>query len=138
MNGKSGGRKLKLMAEMNITSLADVSFTLMVIFLIAGVSTALSRNQGIDLDLPRTTTVEPQPKEGLDISVKTSGEIFVGRKATTLESFSRVLGDELAKGNYDRVYLRSDKRVDYGTVMTVLGAVREQGITNIGLVALPR
>jgi biopolymer transport protein ExbD len=138
MNQKPGGRKLKLMAEMNITSLADVSFTLMVIFLIAGVSTALSRNQGIDLDLPRTTTVEPQPKEGLDISVKTSGEIFVGRKATTLEQFSRVLGDELAKGTYDRVYLRSDKRVDYGTVMTVLGAVREQGITNIGLVALPR
>ena len=65
-------------------------------------------------------------------------QIFVGRKATSLEAFSRVLGDELAKGNYDRVYLRSDKRVDYGTVMTVLGAVREQGITAIGLVALPQ
>ena len=135
---RHGGRRLKLLAEMNITSLADVSFTLMVIFLIAGVSTALSRNQGIDLDLPRTSTVEPQPKEGLDISVKASGEIFVGRKATTLAGFSRALGDALDKGNYDRVYLRSDKRVDYGTVMTVLGAVREQGITNIGLVALPQ
>ncbi len=135
---RHGGRRLKLMAEMNISSLADVSFTLMVIFLIAGVSTALSRNQGIDLDLPRTTTVEPQPKEGLDISIRANGEVFVGRKQTTLEAFSRVLGDELAKGNYDRAYLRSDKRVDYGTVMTVLGAVREQGITNIGLVALPR
>ncbi|MFO7651426.1 MAG: biopolymer transporter ExbD [bacterium] len=135
---RQGGRRLKLMAEMNVTSLADISFTLMVIFLIAGVSTALSRNQGIDLDLPRTSTVEPQPKEGLDISVRANGEIFVGRKATTVDAFSRVLGDELAKGSYDRVYLRSDKRVDYGTVMTVLGAVREQGITNIGLVALPQ
>ncbi len=126
------------MAEMNITSLADVSFTLMVIFLIAGVSTALSRNQGIDLELPRTTTVEPQPKQGLDISIKANGEIFVGRKLTDIDRFSRTLSDELAKGDYDRVYLRSDKRVDYGTVMTVLGAVREHGITDIGLVALPR
>jgi biopolymer transport protein ExbD len=135
---RHGGRRLKLMAEMNITSLADVSFTLMIIFLIAGVSTALSRNQGIDLDLPRTSTVEPQPKEGLDISVKANGDVFIGRKATSLQRFSQVLADELGKGNYDRVYLRSDKRVDYGTVMTVLGAVREQGITAIGLVALPQ
>jgi biopolymer transport protein ExbD len=131
-------RGLKFLAEMNITSLADVSFTLMVIFLIAGVSTAFSRMQGIDLELPRTSSVQPQPKEGLEISIQASGDIFVGRKATTLAGFSKALGDQLGRGNYDRVYLRSDKRVDYGTIMEILGTVREQGITNIGLVALPR
>ncbi|MEO0077634.1 MAG: biopolymer transporter ExbD [candidate division WOR-3 bacterium] len=131
-------RRLKFLAEMNITSLADVSFTLMVIFLIAGVSTAFSRMQGIDLELPRTSSVQPQPKEGLEISIKADGSIFVGRKAVSLSGFARALGDQLASGNYDRVYLRADKKVDYGTVIAVLGEVREQGITNIGLVALPR
>jgi biopolymer transport protein ExbD len=137
MKGKRE-RRLNFIAEMNITSLADVSFTLMVIFLIAGVSTAFSRMQGIDLELPRTSSVQPQPKEGLEISIQATGAIFVGRKATTLAGFARVLGDQLARGNYDRVYLRADKHVDYGTIMEVLGAVREQGISNIGLVALPK
>jgi biopolymer transport protein TolR len=123
---------------MNITSLADVSFTLMVIFLIAGVSTAFSRMQGIDLELPRTSSVQPQPKEGLEISIKSDGSIFVGRKAVSAAGFARALGDQLSRGNYDRVYLRADKQVDYGTVIFVLGEVRHQGITNIGLVALPR
>jgi len=131
-------RKLKFLAEMNITSLADISFTLMVIFLIAGVSTAFSRNQGVDLELPRTSSVQPQPKEGIEVSIKADGEIYVGRKATTVAGFARALGDQLSRGSYDRAYLRADKNVGYGIIMSVLGDIREQGITNIGLVALPK
>jgi biopolymer transport protein TolR len=131
-------RRLKFLAEMNITSLADISFTLMVIFLIAGVSTAFSRNQGIDLNLPRTSTVQMQNREGLDISLRNQNEIYVGKKLVNLAGFPKALGEQLARGNYDRVYLRADKTVDYGTIMAVLGDVREQGISNIGLVALPK
>lgn len=131
-------RRLKFLAEMNVTSLADVSFTLMVIFLIAGVSTAFSRNQGVDLELPRTSSVQPQTKEGIEVSVKADGQVFVGRKATTMSGFAKALADQLSRGNYDRVYLRADKQVDYGTIMLILGDIREQGITNIGLVALPK
>jgi biopolymer transport protein TolR len=131
-------RRAKFLAEMNITSLADISFTLMVIFLIAGVSTAFSRNQGIDLNLPRTSTVQIQNDQGLDISVKGAAEIYVGKKLVTLAAFPKALGEQLGRGSFDRVYLRADKNVDYGTIMEVLGYVREQGISNIGLVALPR
>ncbi len=131
-------RRLKYMAEMNITALADVSFTLMVIFLIAGVSTAFSRNQGVDLELPRTSSVQPQTQEGIEVSIKTDGEVFVGKKVTTVAGFAKALADQLSRGSYDRVYLRADKHVDYGTMMLILGDIREQGITNIGLVALPR
>jgi len=126
------------MAEMNITALADVSFTLMVIFLIAGVSTAFSRNQGVDLDLPRTSSVEPQTKEGLEISIQADGAVYVEKKATTVAGFAKVLGEQLSRGSYDRAYLRADKKVDYGTIMMILGDIREQGISNIGLVALPQ
>jgi biopolymer transport protein ExbD len=132
------GRKLSFLAEMNITSLADVSFTLMVIFLIAGVSTAFSRNQGVDLELPRTSSVQPQTQEGIEISIQAGGQIFVGKKATTVTGFAKALADQLSRGSYDRAYLRADKNVDYGTIMSVLGDIREQGITDIGLVALPK
>ncbi len=131
-------RRLKFLAEMNITSLADISFTLMIIFLIAGVSTALSRQQGIELELPRTTRPEPQPRAGLVISIKADGEIFIGTKAVSKEGFAHVLADVLARGEYDRVDLHADRRVDYGTVIEILGLIKEQGITNIGLTALPK
>lgn len=131
-------RRLKFLAEMNITSLADVSFTLMIIFLIAGVSAALSRQQGIDLDLPRTSRPEPQTRAGLVISVKADGQIFVGTKAVSLPGLGKALSDQFARGQYDRVYLHADRRVDYGTIIEILGIVREQGISNIGLTALPK
>ncbi len=132
------GRRLKFLAEMNITSLADVSFTLMIIFLIAGVSTALTRQQGVDLDLPRTSRPEPQLRPGLVISVKADGQIFVGTKLVSRQGLSQALSDQLARGEYDRVYLHADRRVDYGTIMDILGIIREQGISNIGLTALPK
>lgn len=131
-------RRLKFLAEMNITSLADISFTLMIIFLIAGVSTALSRQQGIDLDLPRTSRPEPQTRAGLVISVRADGQIFVGSKAVSLAGLGKAIADQFARGEYDRVYLHADRRVDYGTIIEVLGVVREQGISNIGLTALPK
>jgi biopolymer transport protein TolR len=131
-------RRLKFLAEMNITSLADVSFTLMIIFLIAGVSAALSRQQGIDLDLPRTSRPEPQTRAGLVISVKADGQIFVGTKAVSMPGLAKAVSDQLARGEYDRVYLHADRRVDYGTIIEILGIVREQGISNIGLTALPK
>ncbi|NPV14565.1 biopolymer transporter ExbD [candidate division WOR-3 bacterium] len=131
-------RRLKFLAEMNITSLADVSFTLMIIFLIAGVSAALSRQQGIDLDLPRTSRPEPQTRAGLVISVKADGQIFVGTKAVSLQGLGKALSDQFARGQYDRVYLHADRRVDYGTIIEILGIVREQGVSNIGLTALPK
>ena len=131
-------RRLKFLAEMNITSLADVSFTLMVIFLIAGVSTAFSRLQSIELDLPRASNLSANPKEGLEVSIQQNGAIYVGRKLVSVAGFPKALGEQWAKGTYDRVYLRADKKIDYGMIIEVLSAVREQGITNIGLVALPR
>ena len=131
-------RRPPFLAEMNITSLADISFTLMVIFMIAGVSTAFSRNQGVDLELPRTSSVQPQTQEGIEISIQAGGQIFVAKKATTVSGFAKALADQLSRGSFDRAYLRADKNVDYGTIMLVLGDIREQGITNIGLVALPK
>ncbi|MFO7674900.1 MAG: biopolymer transporter ExbD [bacterium] len=130
-------RRLAFMAEMNMTSLADVSFSLMIIFLIAGVSSAIARRQGVDLDLPRASTIEPQHKSGLEISIQQDGTIFVDRQRTTRTGFPKALGDQLGRREYDRVYLRADRNVDYGLVMFVIGRVREQGIVNIGLVALP-
>jgi len=126
------------MAEMNMTSLADVSFVLMIIFLIAGVSSAITRRQGVDLDLPRASTIEPQNKAGLTVSIQQDGTITVGRQKTSKRGFPKALASQLGRKDYDHVYLKADKRVDYGLVMYVIGQVREQGITNIGLVALPQ
>ena len=130
-------RRLGYLAEMNMTSLADVSFSLMIIFLIAGVSSAIARRQGVELDLPRASTLEPQHKTGLEISIQTDGTIHVDRRHTTRAGFPQALTDQLGQREYDRVYLRADRTVDYGLVMFIIGRVREQGITNIGLVALP-
>ncbi len=121
-----------LISEINITSLADVSITLLVIFII----TAPMMTPGIDVDLPRTDASLPHDEEGLTVSVNEAGEIFIDNEKTAIEDFEarirQILG---ARPPGVIVYLRCDKTIDYGLVVEIVGRLRKAGVKELGLVA---
>lgn len=125
-------RTKKLISEINITSLADVSITLLVIFMI----TAPMMTPGIDVNLPRTDASLPHDEEGITISVKNANEIYLdGDKVTVpdLETkLKRILRD---KPPGVIVYLRADEKVNYGYVIDIVGRIKKAGVTDLGLVA---
>lgn len=127
----------KLISEMNITSLADVAISLMIIFLIAGISVALSR-AGIPVSVPRSSAAIPQRIEGITVTVDKQEKIYIEDKLTNLSQFNSELTSVLAKKATAQVYLIADETVNYGLVITVLSKIREAGIENVGLVASPQ
>ncbi|MEO0094096.1 MAG: biopolymer transporter ExbD [candidate division WOR-3 bacterium] len=129
--------RLRPVSEMTITSLADVATTLLIIFIVAGVSAALTR-AGIDVNLPRTSAAKPKLGSAVIISVTKNQEIYIEQKLVTLKEFNTVLNQIIAKKGTDRVFLQADASVNYGLVIEVIGKVREAGIENLGLVAEPR
>ncbi|MEO0115532.1 MAG: biopolymer transporter ExbD [candidate division WOR-3 bacterium] len=129
--------RLRPVSEMTITSLADVATTLLIIFIVAGVSAALTR-AGIDVNLPRTSAAKPKLGSAVIISITKNQEIYIEQKLVTLKEFNTVLNQTIAKKGTDRVFLQADASVNYGLVIEVIGKVREAGIENLGLVAEPR
>ncbi len=122
---------LPLAADINVTSLVDVAFVLLIIFMI----TAPIMQGGVDVDLPRAEARPLQPKEGLIVSVDRQGRIFVDETPLSFEDFRASFPALVSARQPSGVYLRADRRVDYGQVVRVLAVMRLAGVRDVGLVA---
>lgn len=130
-SGLRGHGELPMMADINVTSLVDVAFVLLIIFMI----TAPIMQGGVDVQLPRAEARPLQPREGLVVSVDRQGRIFVDETPLTYEDFRASFRALVTSRRPTGVYLRADERVDYGQVVRVLAVMRQAGIADVGLVA---
>jgi biopolymer transport protein ExbD/biopolymer transport protein TolR len=129
--GLRGHGELPLNAEINVTSLVDVAFVLLIIFMI----TAPIMQGGVDVQLPRAEARPMNAKEGMVVSVDREGRIFIDETAVS-ESDFRLAFPALVKTRKPKsVYLRADRRVPYGAVVRVLATIRTSGVNDVGLVA---
>jgi biopolymer transport protein TolR len=122
------------LSEINVTPFVDVMLVLLIIFMV----TAPMMQQGVDVDLPETTTQNLRIRdEPLVLTVKKGGEYFLGRR----EIPEAELGDKLAAilEGLDRkeIFLRADKGARYGAVVKALAAARQAGATKLGMVTEP-
>jgi biopolymer transport protein TolR len=120
-------------AEINVTSLVDVAFTLLVIFII----TAPIMQGGVELDIPRAQAEPITSPEGVIVSVNRDGQIFIGDAPAQWEEFETALRDVVKKERANSLYLRADQGVNYGRVLQVLGAMKTMDVATVGLVAEP-
>lgn len=129
----SGARRgsLPLTADINVTSLVDVAFVLLIIFMIA----APMMQGGVDVQLPRAAARPLSMKEGLVITVDRTGKVFVGQDQMSFAEFQAGIRSIIARRKPSGVYLRGDRSAPYGDVVRVLAVIREAGVADVGLVA---
>ena len=131
--GKRRHRRKPVMAEINVTPMVDVMLVLLIIFMVA----APLLTVGVPLDLPQTQAKSlDQDKEPLTVSVNTKGEVFLQNSEIKIEELVPKLQavTQARGGNDERIYVRGDKKVDYGTVMRVMGRLSAAGFRRVALV----
>src|SRR5881398_146448 len=135
MAGPSGGgrrgRRRAVMAEINVTPMVDVM--LVIIFMVS----APLLTVGVPLDLPQTQAKSlDQDKNPLTLSVNLKGEVFLNDTAIGLSDLvPKLKAITDARGGLDeRIFVRGDKKVDYGTVMKVMGRLSQAGFRRVALV----
>jgi biopolymer transport protein ExbD/biopolymer transport protein TolR len=122
---------LPLNADINVTSLVDVAFVLLIIFMI----TAPIMQGGVDVQLPRAEARPIEPREGMVVTVDRRGQIFIDETAISYDDFKITFPSIVAVKKPNGVFLRADSRVPYGDVVRVLAVIRVAGVQNVGLVA---
>ena len=128
--GARGGG-LPFNADINVTSLVDVAFVLLIIFMI----TAPIMQGGVDVQLPRAEARPLTAKEGMVITVNREGRIFIDETPVSYNDFRVTFRALVATRKPTGVYLRADSRVSYGEVLRVLAVIRAAGVNDVGLVA---
>ncbi|HSD30722.1 MAG TPA: biopolymer transporter ExbD [Gemmatimonadales bacterium] len=131
--GLRGHGELPLNADINVTSLVDVAFVLLIIFMI----TAPIMQGGVDVRLPRAEARPIEPKTGLVVTVDRTGRIFLDQSGLSYEDFRATFPAFVRSRRPTGVYLRADGRVAYATVVQVLAVMRAAGVNDVGLVAEP-
>lgn len=124
----------RLLSEINVTPFVDVMLVLLIIFMV----TAPMMMQGVDVNLPKTTT---QPirteEERLVVTITAKQQLYLNEYQITVESLVKKL-EAIYQNQPDRaVFLRADRSVPYGFVVEVMAAVRRSGIVRIGMVTEP-
>lgn len=128
------GSEKRFMSDINVTPFVDVMLVLLIIFMV----TAPMMMQGVEVNLPQTTTKNIKAKEDpLILTVNRKGEIFLENHPVNLE----VLGakvKQIFKYRRDKeILLRADKEVPYGYIIKVMAGVKEAGISKLGMVTEP-
>ena len=132
--GKRRHRRNPVMSEINVTPMVDVMLVLLIIFMVS----APLLTVGVPIDLPQTqaSSLDQADKEPLAISVNTDGKVFLQNTEIKLDELVPKLQaiSQARGGNDERIYVRGDKAVDYGTVMKVMGRLSAAGYRRIALV----
>ena len=137
-SGSSGGRRGRrgrrsVMSEINVTPFVDVMLVLLIVFMVS----APLLTVGVPLDLPQSQAKSmDQDREPLTVSVNDHGQIYLQNSEITAEELvPKLKAITDARGSLDeRVYVRGDKKVDYGTMMRVMGRLSAAGYHRVALV----
>jgi biopolymer transport protein TolR len=127
------GRHHALMSEINVTPMVDVMLVLLIIFMVS----APLLTVGVPLDLPQTQAKSlDQDKNPLTLSVNLKGQVFLNDTEIALNDLvAKLKAVTDARGGLDeRIFVRGDKKVDYGTVMRVMGRLSAAGFRRVALV----
>lgn len=123
------------LSEINVTPLVDVMLVLLIMFM---VTTPLMQ-QGIDVDLPHTTSSGVQANdEPFVLVIHKNHKLTTGKQVLATNNLRTRLTDIFSQRKNKNLYLQADKSVDYGFVAEIMAEIRAAGIYNIGLITLPK
>lgn len=128
------GSARRQIAEINVTPFVDVMLVLLIIFMV----TAPMMQQGIDVDLPETTTQALRIRdEPLVLSVTAKGKYFLGKREIAPEELTAKLEAIFEGRDSKEIFLRADENVAYRHVVLALASARQAGATKLGMVTEP-
>jgi biopolymer transport protein TolR len=125
----------KPVAEINITPMVDVMLVLLIIFMVA----APLMVAGVPLELPNTSAARvSQSKKAMVVSLAGDGGLYIREEQVSADLLVPRLRELRASEGDTVVYVRADKKSNYGDVMDVLGRVGESGYGRVSLLSQPK
>ncbi|MGD2181864.1 biopolymer transporter ExbD [Lusitaniella coriacea] len=121
--------------RIEIIPLIDVIFCILTFFILAAVG--FSRQQAINLNLPKATTGAPQLREMLIVSIDYSGQVYVEQQPVAENQLSEAVQNYFLSRPNGMMVLYASKDVNYDRVVRVLDTLREVGGDRVALATLP-
>ena len=117
-------KKKEVPSEIFTGSMADISFLLIIYFMI---TSAFSATRGLDFALPdeNQDTPEIKQEDSVDVFVMPGGQIQVDGQGMSFEAMLPYVADKLKQNPDKPVILRTDPQATYGNMIAVFDELRQ-------------
>ena len=126
--------KKKRSLVINLTSLMDVMFLLLIFFM---VTTTFLSQPAIKLQLPSARHAEAERAEPVVVHIDQMGRVYLNDNPMELGLLGSALEREMAERTEKTVVLKADSRVSHGVVVQVLDAVKAAGVEKLSVSTSP-
>ena len=125
---------LDTLADINVTPMVDVMLVLLIIFMV--ITPLLQK--GVSVDLAKTHNPRKMPDaektDAVELAVTRDGKIFLNAQPVAVDDITKQVEDLMSNKLNKVVFIKSDSRAEYGTVVSVVDNVRAAGIEQLGLI----
>ncbi len=121
------------LSEINVTPFIDVILVLLIVFMVAAPLSTVD----VPVDLPGSSApVSQRPEEPLWLTLTFDLDLMLDDSAVAREALGAALDAKTGGKRDTPVFLRADRKVDYGALMQVLNRLRDAGYLKVALVGL--
>ena len=122
--------------QLDMTPLVDVVFLLLIFFML---STSLSVNPGIKIDLPKSSAEQVKKKKiTLRVAIEAGGRIYLeGKKLSLVQLREKFQAVGKEQGDEALVVIEADKKVYHGLVVKVMDAAKSAGLNKLAIATQP-
>ena len=128
---KKNYKKRKSISEINVTPFVDVMLVLLIIFMV----TAPLLTAGIKVNLPESTSILKNEKnDPVTVTINSKGEIFLQKKKFSADGLIKKLKALKSQNKDLKIYIKGDKKLNYGKVMDLMSFINKSGFQKVALV----
>lgn len=135
MSMRSRGRARREAGKANIdmNSLIDLTFLLLVVFIV----TLPTLEQSVHIVLPtgKTSKAQNEKKKNVSISINKEGKVFIGDVQTTHDDLKASLAKSVADNPEVNVLVRGDVGAQYGDIYEIVKIAKDCNVKHLGLVS---
>lgn len=121
------------MSSPNVIPMADIMLVLLIVFMV--ITPMLQK--GVTVEMAQVSSPrdmrDADKDDAVIVSVTRDDSIYMGNTKITKEQITDNVKDRIANKLDKTVYVKSDARAKYGTVVAVVDEIRSAGVDQLGL-----